>query len=256
MATGEQSTTVSDLDANWLIMVGENCPAQDRSTATAAILLHHIETRKHDTVLGEYWSENLSLYRASAAQIRAAIAHGFAYLNAYGVIELPAAPDTDDLRSVSRQSVESALTNIASQLLGPAIETISKADYGDCAAQHKRALEDLLSRNFEDVLLTDRWYPMEVIELTSHVPTSLGGIPCTAIVLLDAIRTNDNYGSASFRLERHAEFFCGLAEPQYSAFWAAFRFLYENDPFWADSMPSRKFDPAALMPWVSDEFAI
>lgn len=108
------------------------------------------------------------------------------------------------------------------------IKFVALADYGSLADTHEAALLDLVATDFVNMPLTDRWCPMEVVELVSHCPGDIGYLPSLAIVMLDALRNKDEYGAIAFRWAQNHPYIRALPDHQSAPLLAAVRYLYED----------------------------
>jgi hypothetical protein len=84
------------------------------------------------------------------------------------------------------------------------------------------------------------WYPSEVLELSTHFPTSPGFVECTAILLLNAMEKRDPLGWFNSRWPACSPHYLALPEPLRWPILAGLRFLYETDslsPSYYDGVP-------------------
>lgn len=133
-----------------------------------------------------------------------------------------------DMLSKDQAEIEPGLLVLA-RTVQDYLEPISQADYGDLANEHKRALEDMLRSDFRKFPTKQRWIPMEVLELVSHVPSDQGHVPALAIVLLEALHNDDGYGNVQFRWEHQKDEILGMPPKIRDPFLAAFKYFHELD---------------------------
>lgn len=211
-------------DANWNAAFGDD-PAT-RLAAAAALFHGALAAQKTDAVLNEIWDTLTAYLPPPPNPTRAAYAKA---LNLLAEYDMSATPPSPDCLSVSAAEVEARLIRIARRL-SDHVTSIARADYGYRYEEHLAALHDLLAQDFAQVPLEDRWCPMEVLELTSHVPSDPGHVPALAIVLLDAVRNMDEYGSVGFRWEHQHRDITALPPHTRAPLLAGFRYFYEADP--------------------------
>ncbi|MCU0902759.1 MAG: hypothetical protein MUE83_02655 [Tabrizicola sp.] len=234
-------------------LTGDASAALDRAAApdrvwaaTAQLLWSALTFGEVDPVLSDVWDQRRSTLLLASPQVRAALMHGYRLLGDHrlaGGIDTLAA---EALITLPRQDVEAALIRIGRQMTADDMNHVARADYGCDAARHRAALQILL----EDPHLAypdgEVWYPAEVVEVVSHVPGQPGHVPCLAIVLLNAVRTDDDRGEADYRLANQCDAIVALDPKVKDPFFAAFRYLYERNVHWTSQVPA----PFTL-PWVS-----
>lgn len=128
------------------------------------------------------------------------------------------------------------------------MEAVARADYGMDVEIHKAGLQEMLAGTDMAYPKHDDNWPLvaEVVELVSHVPGQFGHAPCLAIVLLDAIRSDDHCDNAAFRWEQQAEYILQMPERMRAPLVAGFRYLYESDPDWGDFLFEKAGQPVLL----------
>jgi hypothetical protein len=216
-------------------------------SATACLLWQELSGRAYGPHLIDLWLQRQTDLRAAPPPVRAALMNGFKRLCDLQLLPEDCEPQAADLVTHPPTSLEPALITLARNMTLCEIDHVSRADYGYQADRHREALVTLLGDPALAYPPGEYWFPAEVVELVSHVPKSTGYIPCTAIVLLDAVRDGDRMENAAFRLGRQWTDLNALPQRARDAFFAAFRFLYESGPCWSARLP----EPVTL-PWVEN----
>ncbi|WP_341368825.1 hypothetical protein [Yoonia sp. BS5-3] len=122
-----------------------------------------------------------------------------------------------------------ALCRLAQRMDSHIQKSVSQADYGYLADQHLEALGEALANEDCQFPKNESWFPREVVELVAHVPSTPGFVECTALLLANALPTNDRMGWFNFRWERLSAEYNGLPESCRNTIFAGFRYLYEAD---------------------------
>lgn len=234
----------------WSLALAPDTTPERRTAATATLLHLVLATETPDPATDEFWSYQDD-FLAQPARIRAALMNGFDMLCLRGFGASTCQPTGEACVTYPRADLERYLIALARQMTPAEIDHISRADYGNDVARHKAALLALLADGDVAYPSGEAWYPAEVVELVSHVPGSPGHVPCTAIVLLDALRTGDLHGNAEFRLGNQFTQILTLPEPARTVLIAAFRHIYETERDWNPSVPtgSLPMDQTTL-PWT------
>ena len=239
-ATGKLTFSPELNDVLWMAAVSPELQRDVFLTGTAALLIHALQNIEFPQDLSWLWEDFNSIYRTAPPPVRAALMNGFERLRHHCLLPVDCKPAQEDLLTRSQSEVEDLLIPIARSMTPAEVESIAAADYyGEDIARHKTALEELLNSSSLAYPKGEVWYPAEVIELTSHVQGAAGWLPCTAIVLLDAVRDLDGVSNAEFRFEQQWRDYSRLPAQTRSALHAAFRYLYESDEFWDPSFKGR-----------------
>ncbi len=200
--------------------------------ATILLLQDALSSNVFAQDLEDVWQGGQQVFREADRSLRAAIMNGFEQLRVTGIISDDVRPGKEDLLSLSRDEVRAMLDPIAREMSQVEMEFISKADYGDRADQHLAALKDLLARDVLTFEKDEYWFPLEVVQLVSHVPGIGAHVRCLALILLDALETNDMRGDADYRFEKQWSQVQDMPPAVRIPFMAAFRWLYETDRDW------------------------
>jgi len=226
-----QDMPVTLYEAIWLAALSpENADAC--RLATILLLQDALSSNGFAQDLEDVWQGGQQVFREADRSLRAAIMNGFEQLRIIGRISEVVRPRKDDLLSLSRDDVRAMLEPIARGMSKVEMEFISNADYGEDAQQHLAALKDLLVRDVLTFRLDEVLYPLEVVQLVSHVPGTGAHIRCLALILLDALETNDMRGDADFRFINQWSQIQEMPREFRAPFMAAFRWLYEADRGW------------------------
>lgn len=230
----------------WAAAFDPDTRPTDRWPSLAAVLHLIIETGEPDPVLADLWDLHRKALASAPSPIRAALMNGAQRLSYLGLADLVDPPTLSDLLTTPLRPLAPPLIAIARRMTPEERDQVARADYGCDVARQRAALEVLLNDPAVDYPPGEFWYPAEVVELVSHVPGTPGHVPCLAIVLLNALRTEDGQGHAEFCLARQWAAIAGLDPAVRNAFFAAFRHLYESLDHWPPSVP----EPFTL-PWVT-----
>lgn len=229
----------------WAVANAVTATPELRRAAIAVILRDAVANDTPALALEGLWERHRTITTAAAAPVRAALMVAFDHLRRRGNVGEVCTPTAEELATCPAARIEAALITIARQMSAVDLDHVARADYGCDADRHRSALHDLLADPRVSYPPDDRWYPAEVVGLVSHVPGDPGHIPCLAIVLLDALRTGDLHGNASFRLEQQFGDIDRLPRIARHTFLAAFRHLYEVHPTWDPALAG-----GAVLPWV------
>jgi hypothetical protein len=221
-------------------------PAERVWQGVAGLLWQSLSEGRAEPFLQDIWDQRQAELLAAPAPIRAAVMNGFQRLREHGLVEDMCRPQAAHRVSDPRAAVEAALKTIGRAMTLPEIDHVARADYGTNVARHREALVALLQDPDLAYPTGEFWYPAEVVELVAHLPTSTGYIPCVAILLLDALRTDDARGNASFRLGRQWAALLALPQRARDAFLAAYRHLYETDVLGSPDLPE-----SVTLPWLA-----
>lgn len=120
------------------------------------------------------------------------------------------------------------LCEIARAMDMPTRKSVAAADYGYDTDGYLVALNNVLSDN--SCLIPDNGYryPSEVVELVSHSRSNPGFVPCTALLLANALQGKDNQGWFEFRWSNLAADYNALPDDVGGPILAGLRYLYET----------------------------
>lgn len=169
------------------------------------------------------------LVRVTTRDIRTAILRGLDAveepLYSYEPTELFLPEESRLTRSVDQ--ILPKLCAIARAMDQPTRESVAAADHGSDIDQHLEALNDVLSSVNCLFPKDEVWYPREVVELVSHVRATRGFVPCTALLLANALQGRDNVGWFEFRWSNLAADYNNLPKSVRAPILAGLRCLYE-----------------------------
>ncbi|SHF73832.1 hypothetical protein SAMN05444273_11110 [Litoreibacter ascidiaceicola] len=169
--------------------------------------------------------------RSAPSKLRSAILRGLDTLEDYAHRYEPASyllPDQSRLTRPQDQILQ-RLCQIARGMDQQTRQSVAKADYGYRADEHLHALDEVLSSENCQFPKDETWFPSEVVELVAHVRETPGFVVCTALLLANALPTNDSMGWFEFRWERLAAEYNALPDSVRYPILAGFRYLYEAD---------------------------
>jgi hypothetical protein len=229
----------------WTVANAVKATPELRCASIAVILQGAVTDDTPVLALEGLWTRHRTIITAAAAPVRAALTVAFDHLRRRGKVGEICTPMAEELATCPADRIEAALIAIARQMTAVDLDHVARADYGCDTDRHRAALYALLADQRVSYPPDDRWYPAEVVELVSHVPGDPGHISCLAIVLLDALRTGDLHGNASFRLEQQFNAIARLPRIARDTFLAVFRHLYEVHPAWDPALAG-----GAVLPWV------
>lgn len=219
-------------------------------TSVAILLADALQRREPDDAVSCLWLDKVDAIRSASPSVRAAIMNGFERARQLGVADDVCRPRREDLVTMDREAVLAPLVKIAKTMTEAEMQHVSKADYGDEADLHLAALKVVV--NSEDCRFpTDpRWIPAEVVELVSHSPSEMGFAPCMALLLIDAICSDESFGSARLRWADNFDWFRTVPDRAYAPILGAFRHLYERIDHWGPLF-NRGFTPTegVTIPW-------
>lgn len=136
------------------------------------------------------------------------------------------------------------LCKIARGMDAPTRETVAAADYGSDQDKHLSALTEVLAHETCLFPINQSWYPGEVVELVSQVRDSPGFVPCTALLLANALQSPGSSGLFEFRWSHLAAAYIDLPDSARPAILAGLRFLYEDGAEFLPYSKANTEDPA------------
>lgn len=219
-------------------------PALAALLATVVLDLHNVEA------LSAHWERFHPSLITLPEPARAAYFNAFRELMLTANLQLDPALETDFCLSRLANEVCAPLQAIAAKATVSELVAISQADFGQGADRHLRRLIEVVETGSSAVPQTDSWYPLEVVQLVSHVPGKEGWLVSTAVVLVTAVRKNDCSGDGEFRWFRQNAIYRALDPGPRDAILEAIRHLYQDGVDFALTVCFDTVDsgPASLLP--------
>lgn len=153
-------------------------------------------------------------------------------------------PDKSRLTRTSEQILPK-LCEVAKVMDEPTRKSVAAADYGCDIDRHLEALNDVLSSETCLFPKDEVWYPSEVVELVSHVRETSGFVPCTALLLANALQGRDYVGWFEFRWSNLAADYNNLPKSVRTPILAGLRYLYESGEDFLTYTRAKHCDPVA-----------
>lgn len=182
--------------------------------------------------------------RASSRPFRTAIYRGLDTLEDLSSSE-PVEYFLPDENRLTRETEQVLpwLCEVARSMDEPTRKSVAAADYGCDIERHLEALNSVLSSETCLFPKDDFWYPSEVVELVSHVRATPGFVPCTALLLANALQGRDNVGWFEFRWSNLAADYNELPKNVRDPILAGLRSLYESGEDFLTYSRAKHCDP-------------
>ena len=237
------------------LMMVASMPDQDHPsfmTATAILLADRLQKGAGEDDLYWNWDAFQDRYREAPSPVRAALMNGFRCAHAMRLVKLDQPPQGRDLRTYDEVDLVRLLKIIARSMTDELRDSVCALAPEDTRLVHRKALENCLKGS---CVLSEfgGWFPAEVVELASLDCNHPAYVACTALMLLDAIETEDAKGKMAFRYEELAEEYFQLAPEIRVPMVAGLRHLHEMDTDWApyaNWTPEKRFEKAIVMPFT------
>jgi hypothetical protein len=211
--------------------------------ALVVLLADALQNPRTPDFLIEVWAEAVDHLSNWPATLRAAAANGLRQAKTHDRINLFTLPEDKDYLTRPADLIADHLLRIARSMRRDELYEVARADYGSDLEKHFAALLEVIGKRDGIFLESDAWFPSEVIELTSHTPGAPGHEGCTAILLLNALKTNDSAGWFDFRWQNQGAAYCALRPSVRDPILAGIRHLYETDP---EFLAFHTIDPSRL----------
>lgn len=205
--------------------------AEDADIAVAVLVANDLQQGMWCGDTKEFAEAAVERVRHSPLRLRTAILRGLDALEDFAFRYEPTEYFLPRECRLSRQmnQILPKLCHLARGMDQPTRKSIAAGDYGDKIEKHLEALENVLSRDDCRFAEGEYWYPSEVVELVAHVRSTPGFVQCTALLLANALPTNDAMGWFEFRWERLAIEYNKLPDSVRPPILAGIRYLYEAD---------------------------
>lgn len=230
----------------WLDAVSPEKNKNAFLVGTVRILAGALSQKRCDPDISQLWDIYAEDYCNSTPSVRAALMNGFRALRGLRLIDERCKPSANDCRTRNLHEVERLLTPLAKRLSSTEIKHIAASDYGMDTERQEQALTRLISSETLEHPGEAGWFPAEVVELNALNSGSTSYLACTAIVLLHAVRNQDETGDAVFHFQRNWHHFSTYPLAAQEAVYAAFRYLYESDEAWWTDMKAS--NPELVIP--------
>lgn len=224
------------LDAIWRALLKHPLYDDTFVAATTIVLINNLQggqsTERH-LYQAELFFEH---YRTLAAPIRAAIFNGFAKLQNLEFAEFGEPISTAETLTNSRKAMENELVSISHSMAPDQIDSFAISIDKDSPEFYRNALIDLLATThvtFRDVDID--CFLDEEIRRMSYDSNEPSYVPCTAIVMLNALHSEDASFHMACKYESQWRDYKTLKRDTRSAFHIALRYFYESDQNWAPS---------------------
>ena len=237
------------------LMMVASMPDQDRGsfmTATIILLSDRLQDGAGEDDLFWNWDAFQDRYREAPAPIRAALMNGFRCAHGMQLVRLDQPPAGTDLRTYDEEDLIRLLRLIARSMTDDIRDLVCGLAPEETRPVHRAALENCLRSS---CVLSEfgGWFPAEVVEQASLDPMHPAYAPCTALMLLDAIASDDATGKMAFRYEELAEEYFELEPELRVPLVAGLRHLHEMEREWKpySGLPAEtRLNKAIVMPFA------
>jgi len=197
--------------------------------AATVLLADVLQTSKAANSLAEAWPAATAQLASWPATQRAAMANGLRRAHDLGHIALKTLPKDQEYQTRPAALIVDQLVRIARSMRRDELYEVARA--GDAAdiEKHFAALMDVIGKRDGIFPEGENWFPAEVVELTAYVPGAPGHEGCTAILLLNALKTRDEMEWFDYRWEQQGAAYCALRPSTRDPILAGIRHLYETE---------------------------
>lgn len=218
--------------------------------AVAMLLADVLQTRRGNGLLAGVWTEAKLRLRDWPDTLRAAVANGLRRAVELGVIDLEAPSDAECLTR-GAEAIAPALLRIVRAMRPDELLAVAAADDGQEAERHLAALKEVIRHRDGIFLPGDDESPLEVVELTALAADNPGFEGCTALLLLNLLKTSRTDPGLDGTWERLAAAYDALRPSARDPILAAIRWSYETDRAFA-AMRDANFSTGPILPVVGD----
>lgn len=254
----DQECKMTPDDASLLhaeLMMVASMPDQDHPsfmTATIVLLSDRLQYGAGEDDLFWNWDAFEERFREAPSPIRAALMNGFRCAHDRNIVKLDRLPKGTDLRTYDQEDLIRLLKIIARSMTEEMRDHVADRAPEDTREVHRKALDNCLRSS---CVLSEfgGWFPVEVVEQVSLDPLDACYGPCTALMILDAIETQDANGKMAYRYEEHADDYILLPTETRVPLLAGLRHLHEMEDVWepyADWPAQQRIDKAIVMPFI------
>lgn len=200
-------------------------------SATSLLLADRLQQGAGQDDLYWNWDSFQNHYRKAPSPLRAALMNGFRWAHETRRVTLDQPPTQADLFSYDETDLLRLLKNIARSMPEDVRDDVSALSEDGTKDVHRRALDNCLSSS---CTLSEfgGWFPGEVVQRACLDSSHAGFAECLALVLIDAIVTQDKRGHMARRWEEQAEDFNLLRPAFRTPLIAGVRHLHEMGFDW------------------------
>ncbi|MEM9575723.1 MAG: hypothetical protein AAF999_01780 [Pseudomonadota bacterium] len=236
------------------LMMLASMPDQDHAsfmTATIILLSDRLQNGAGEDDLFWNWDAFQERYREAPSPVRAAVMNGFRCAHLLGRVRLDRLPDRADLRTYDEEDLIRLLLIIARSMTDETRNLVCALAPRETRKVHRRALDNCLKSS---CILSEfgGWFPCEVVDQVSLDSSHPAYAACTALMILDAIATQDAAGKMAHRYKEQADDY-NLLSPEFRVpLLAGLRHLHEMGDDWepyADWPAEKRIDKAIVMPF-------
>lgn len=254
----EQECKLSQGDSKTLhgeLMMVASMPDQDHlafMTATIVLLADRLQNGNGRDDLYWNWDAFQERFQEAPAPVRAALMNGFRCAHGLKLVELDRPPKRRDLSTYDEVDLIRLLKIIARSMPNNVRDLLCELAPTETRPVHRNALENCLKSS---CVLSEfgGWFPSEVVEKASLDANHPAYSACTALLLVNAISTEDANGTMASRYEVMAEEYF-LMQPEVRVpMVAGLRHLYEMKTEWepyADWAERDRLNKAIVMPFT------
>lgn len=254
----EQECKMTSDDADKLhgeLMMVASMPDQNHPafmTATIILLSDRLQFGAGEDDLYWNWDAFQDRFREAPSPVRAALMNGFRCAHSLKLVKLNDVPNGTDLRTYDENDLRRLLKMIARGMTEEMLDHVASLAQSETAKVHRKALDNCLRGS---CVLSEfgSWFPAEVVEQVSLNPVHEAYAACTALMVLDAIETQDAEGKMAHRYEAHADAYILLPTEIRVPLLAGLRHLHEMESDWepyTDWPAARRVDKAIVMPFA------
>lgn len=227
--------------------------AEGFDLAVVVLLADVLQSQTAPDALTQVWAAATAQLGNWPTTLRAAMANGLRQAKTLDQIAMQIMPSDQDYQTHPTQPIADQLLRIARSMRRDELYEVARADIVTEIENHFAALIELIGKRDGIFSEDDRWYPAEVVEMTSYHPSWVGFEGCTAILLLNALKHGDPLG-VDFRWSSLGAAYCALRPSTRDPILAGIRHLYESNPEFLifESVDLSRLSEGATIPVVDD----
>ena len=193
------------------------------------LLADVLQRRQASGLLAETWDEACKRLPDWPGTLRAAMANGLRRAVELGLVTLHTDPTDADFQTHKSLEISEPLLRIARSMRRDELFAVAQADHGHDIEKHFAALMDVIAKRDGIFPEGEVAYQAKVIELTANAANASGFEGCTAILLLNVLKTGDPTGRFDVRWPQHGAAYCALRPSTRDPILAGIRHIYETD---------------------------